>query len=92
MHHLVDRILFNSTSLKTHNIRQNNMNSKYQIVLEQETDGRWIAEIEALSGAMVYGDTREQAILNVEVLALRILADRLEHGESYRELDLLFAA
>ncbi len=68
------------------------MNSKYQIVLEQETDGRWIAEIETLSGAMVYGDTREQAILNVEVLALRILADRLEHGESYRELDLLFAA
>jgi hypothetical protein len=41
---------------------------------------------------MVYGDTREQAILNVEVLALRMLADRLEHGESYRELDLLFAA
>ncbi len=33
------------------------MNRKYQIELEQETDGRWIAEIEALSGAMVYGDT-----------------------------------
>jgi predicted RNase H-like HicB family nuclease len=65
---------------------------KYKIELEQETDGRWIAEIEALSGAMVYGDTREQAIMNVEVLALRILADRLEHGEVSEELELLFAA
>jgi predicted RNase H-like HicB family nuclease len=37
------------------------MNTKYQIELEQEMDGRWIAEIEALSGAMVYGNTREQA-------------------------------
>ena len=53
------------------------MNKKYKIELEQETDGRWIAEIESLSEAMVYGDTREQAIMNVEVLALRILADRL---------------
>lgn len=68
------------------------MNRKYRIELEQETDGRWIAEIEALPGAMVYGDTREQAIMNVEVLALRILADRLEHGEASQELKLLFAA
>jgi len=57
------------------------MNGKYQIELEQETDGRWIAEIEALLGAMVYGNTREQAIMNIEVLALRILVDRLEDGE-----------
>jgi predicted RNase H-like HicB family nuclease len=68
------------------------MDRKYQIELEQETDGRWIAEIEALSGAMVYGKTREQAIMNIEVLALRILADRLEHGEVPQELNLLFAA
>jgi len=68
------------------------MNTKYQIELEQETDGRWIAEIEALPGAMVYGDTREQAIMNIEALALRILADRLEHGEASEELNLLFAA
>ena len=68
------------------------MNKKYKIELEQETDGRWVAEIESLSGAMVYGDTREQAIMNVEVLALRILADRLEHGEVSEELELLFAA
>ncbi|MEI6336312.1 MAG: type II toxin-antitoxin system HicB family antitoxin [Methylococcaceae bacterium] len=68
------------------------MNRKYQIELEQETDGRWIAEIEALSGAMVYGNTREQAIINIEALALRILADRLEHGDASEELNLLFAA
>ena len=68
------------------------MNRKYQIELEQETDGRWIAEIEAISGALVYGNTREQAIMNIEALALRILADRLEHGEASQELSLLFAA
>ena len=68
------------------------MNKKYQIELEQETDGRWIAEIEVLSGAMVYGSNREQAIINIEALALRILADRLEHGEIPEELELLFAA
>ncbi|MCX7067726.1 MAG: type II toxin-antitoxin system HicB family antitoxin [Methylococcales bacterium] len=68
------------------------MNQKYIIELEQEIDGRWIAEIESLSGAMVYGDTREQAIMNIEILALRILADRLEHGETSEELNLLFAA
>ena len=51
------------------------MNRKYQIELEQETDGRWIAEIGALLlGAMVYGNTRERAIMNMEALALRILA------------------
>ncbi|MFU8788357.1 MAG: type II toxin-antitoxin system HicB family antitoxin [Methylobacter sp.] len=68
------------------------MNTKYQIELEQESDGRWIAEIETLSGAMVYGNSREQAIMNVEALALRILADRLEHGEVPEALGLLFAA
>lgn len=68
------------------------MNTKYKIELEQETDGRWIAEISALSGAMVYGNTPEQAIRNVEALALRILADRLEKNEVAEELDLLFSA
>jgi predicted RNase H-like HicB family nuclease len=52
------------------------MNGKYQIELEKETNGRWIAEIEALSGAMVYGNFREHAIINIEALALSILADR----------------
>jgi predicted RNase H-like HicB family nuclease len=52
------------------------------IETEQEEDGRWIAEIATLSGVMVYGQTREEAISRVEALALRVLADRIEHGES----------
>jgi predicted RNase H-like HicB family nuclease len=46
------------------------------IELEQEDDGRWIAEIEDLNGVMVYGDTREEAIKNVKTLALRVIADK----------------
>lgn len=52
------------------------------IELEQEDDGRWIAEIDELNGVLVYGATREEAIKNVKTLALRVIADRLENGES----------
>ena len=52
------------------------------IELEQETDGRWIAEIDELSGVLVYGETREEAIRKVKTLALRVIADRLENGEN----------
>ena len=52
------------------------------IELEQEDDGRWIAEIGELDGVLVYGDTKEDAIRNVKTLALRVIADRLENGES----------
>ena len=52
------------------------------IELEQEIDGRWIAEIGALNGVLVYGETREDAITKVKTLALRVIADRLENGES----------
>ena len=52
------------------------------IELEQENDGRWIAEIGELDGVLVYGDTKEEAIRNVKALALRVIADRLENGES----------
>lgn len=61
------------------------------IELEQEQDGRWIAEIQALPGVMVYGATQEEAICKVKVLALRILADRLEHGEELPEVGSVFA-
>ncbi len=57
------------------------------IETEQEADGRWIAEITPLSGVFVYGQTREEAIARVEALALMVIADRLEHGESLPELD-----
>jgi predicted RNase H-like HicB family nuclease len=48
---------------------------------EQEEDGRWIAEILELPGVLVYGTTQNIAIANVQALALRVIADKLEHGE-----------
>ena len=66
---------------------------QFIIATEQEADGRWIAEIEALPGVMAYGDTEVDAGLKVQALALRVLADRLEHGEGAREyLSVTFAA
>jgi predicted RNase H-like HicB family nuclease len=47
------------------------------IELEQEEDGRWIAEVTSLTGVMGYSQTREAAIAGVEALSLRVLADRL---------------
>ena len=57
-----------------------------QIEVEREDDGRWLAEIPELPGVMAYGQTREEAISRVKALALRVLADRLEQGESVPEL------
>lgn len=57
-----------------------------QIEVEREDDGCWLAEIPELPGVMAYGQTREEAISRVKALALRVLADRLEHGESVPEL------
>lgn len=50
-------------------------------MLSIETDGRWIAEVPSLPGCVAYGATRREAVANVEALALRVLAERLEHGE-----------
>jgi predicted RNase H-like HicB family nuclease len=61
-----------------------------KIEFEKEEDGRWIAEISALPGAMAYGASRQEAQDKVEVLALRTLADRLENGEPIPELGELF--
>jgi len=61
------------------------------IELEREEDGRWIAEVLDLPGVMAYGITREEAISKVKALALRVLADRLDHGEEMSELDKVFA-
>ena len=56
--------------------------SQYKIELEQEDDGRWIGEVPTLPGVMAYGPTRAQALAAVQALALRVMADRLEHGEA----------
>ncbi len=63
-----------------------------RIEFEQEADGRWIAEIPELSGVMAYGATQQEARAKVEALALRVLADRLEHGETIPALGELFVA
>ena len=62
-----------------------------KIEIEREEDGRWIAEVDDLPGVLAYGKTRDEAIAKVEALALRVIADRLDHGESIPELDELFA-
>ncbi len=54
------------------------------IEVEQEQDERWIAEIRELPGVMAYGDSPEEAMVKVHALAFRVVADRLEHGESVR--------
>jgi predicted RNase H-like HicB family nuclease len=51
------------------------------IEVEQEDDGRWLAEVPLLPGVLAYGATREAATAAAEALALRTLADRIEHGE-----------
>jgi predicted RNase H-like HicB family nuclease len=64
-----------------------------KVEFDRETDGRWIADIPALPGVMVYGKTRKQALTAVEALALRVIADRLEHGEAVPgEMTVSFAA
>jgi len=61
------------------------------IDVEQEEDGRWIAEVPDLAGVMAYGQTRDEAISKAKALALRVMADRLEHGEEIPELHDVFA-
>ena len=63
----------------------------FTIEVEQENDGRRIAEIPQIPGAMVYGRTREEAVSRVEALALRILADRIEHGEASPLVEKVFS-
>ena len=53
----------------------------YLIEIERETDGRWIAEVTDLPGVLAYGATQIEATARVQALALRVMADRLEHGE-----------
>ncbi len=56
--------------------------TKFTIELEREDDGRWIAEVQELSGVMAYGSSSEEAMARVQALALRVLAERLECGEA----------
>jgi predicted RNase H-like HicB family nuclease len=62
-----------------------------KIEIDREEDGRWIAEIIDLPGVMAYGQTREEAIERAKALSLRVIADRLEHGEEVPEMGDVFA-
>lgn len=53
-----------------------------RIETELEEDGRWIAEVPQLPGVLAYGATADEAAARAEALALRVLADRLDHGET----------
>ena len=65
----------------------------FRIEAEREEDGRWMAEVLELPGAMVYAPTRDEAVARAKALALRVVAERLEHGEAGAELvDISFRA
>jgi predicted RNase H-like HicB family nuclease len=65
----------------------------FRIEVEQEEDGRWIAEVLELPGAMTYGPTRDEAVARAKALALRAVAEKLEHGETGPDLgDIAFRA
>ncbi len=66
------------------------MGLSFAIEIEQEADGRWIAEIPDLPGVLAYGATERAAIASAEALALRVLADQLEHGEAEAPLTISF--
>jgi predicted RNase H-like HicB family nuclease len=57
----------------------------FTVEYEQESDGRWLAEVLELSGVLAYGQTSDQAIAKSQALALRVLADRLQHTGLKRE-------
>ncbi len=62
----------------------------YSLQIEQEIDGRWLAEVPELPGVLAYGATADQAMAKAEALALRVLAEQLEHGEG-RALNFSFS-
>ena len=64
---------------------------KFNVEIDREEDGRWIAEVIDLPGSLAYGQTREEAVARAEALALRIMADRLENGESLPNVENVFS-
>ncbi len=65
--------------------------SDFIVEVEREEDGRWIGEVLDLPGVLAYGRSRDEAVAKAKALAFRVLADRLEHGESVPELENVFA-
>jgi predicted RNase H-like HicB family nuclease len=63
----------------------------YKIETEQEVNGRWIAEVPELPGVLAYGSSRDEAVRKAQVLSLRVLAERLDHGEDLPQVQNVFA-
>ncbi len=61
------------------------------VEVEPEEDGRWLAEVPDLPGVLTYGTTRPEAIARAQASCLRVLADRLEHGEDVPEMGGVFS-
>jgi predicted RNase H-like HicB family nuclease len=55
---------------------------KLEIECERAEDGRWLAEVPQLPGVLAYGSSADEAMAKAEILALRVLAEQLEHGET----------
>ncbi len=65
----------------------------FNIEYEQEEDGRWLAEVVGLPGVLIYGNTVDEAMIKAEILALKVLAEKLEQGEASPEpLNISFVA
>lgn len=65
----------------------------FKVEVEQEEDGRWLAEVLELPGVLAYGQNQDAAVSKVQALALRVVAERLEHGEAGPQLlSISFAA
>ncbi|HET6795938.1 MAG TPA: hypothetical protein VIQ78_00950 [Terrimesophilobacter sp.] len=65
----------------------------FKVEVEQEEDGRWLAEVLELPGVLAYGQDQDSAVSKVQALALRVVAERLEHGEAGPQLlSISFAA
>jgi len=58
----------------------------FKVETEREDDGRWLAEVLELPGVLAYGDSAQEAVAKVQALALRVIAERLEHGEAGPDL------
>jgi predicted RNase H-like HicB family nuclease len=65
--------------------------SDFTVEVEREDDGRWIGEVVDLPGVLAYGLNRNEAVAKAKALAFRVLADRLEHGETVPELEGIFS-
>jgi len=76
---------------ETSESRRGESRVKFEIELDREEDGRWIAEISSLPGVLAYGQSKQEAIAKVKALALRVLADEVEKEKQDKPLDISIA-